>query len=625
MFALNDGSGSWTTRIMAGPSPDGLTASFELESNRARPERAGPFPIDTAPPLGLETPDWAKGAVWYQILPERFRNGEPANDPRDPSTFLVPWSADWSSVSANELEAARARGPRTDRTFDPRAAGDHRTLLSVIYERRYGGDLQGVSEKLADLADLGVDAIYLCPVFSAPSLHKYDAADFRHIDDHLAAPGPPPADDSSNETPDPASWAWTAADRYFVDEFLPGVRGAGMRIIIDGVWNHTGVRFWAFRDILRRGAASPFAPWFQVTFGDDPGAPRVSWRAWDGPNGRLPRFRQTQEGDLVPPVKSHVYDVTRRWMDPDGDGDPSDGVDGWRLDVAPELGMSFWEDWCGHVKRINPDAFLLGEIWFHGGAYFGGRAFDAQMNYPFARAAVEWLRAAPGMGSADLARALDRIFDQPPQTNLVQANLLSSHDTQRLVSALANPAAPYDSGGDLRRLEPGYTRSRPEERIYDLAVLGFALQATYLGAPMIYCGEEWGMLGAKDPDCRKPVPWPDAGPYAPDDQPQERVRAAAREWLRMRRDPDVGNTLRYGSVTHLDSRDDRVFAFERRLNDTRVLVVLNAGDRPFDAAAFAAVARPVGPGSESPQFLVPPRSGRCWTTTGTDAEPDQPR
>lgn len=594
----------WQARLMAGR--ESVLILIHVRYLDGRTFETGPVQVSAATSPALATPDWAKGAVWYQVLPDRFRNGNPANDPVSPGAFLMPWTAEWSVVGAEELEAARAVG---DRLQNERGEV---SLRRALVRRRYGGDLQGVVEKLDDLADLGVTALYFCPVFSAPSLHKYDAADFRHIDPTLAGAGEP--DELPSETVDPATWKWTPADRYLLDTVLPEAHRRGIRVILDGVWNHTGTGFWAFRDVLARGRQSAFSEWYQVRFDSRATDAQVNgWRAWNGINGSLPRFSQTAEGDLVPPVKQHVFDVTRRWMDPDGDGDPSDGIDGWRLDVASDIGLPFWADWRAHVRSINPDAYLVGELWYDARDYLRGAAFDAQMNYPFARAVLAWLR---GGSAGALGAELSRLLANGAATDLVQMNLLGSHDTQRLASALANTQAPYDSGGAMDA--PGhYDRGRPGPEIYDLVVLGTALQATWPGAPMVTWGDEWGTFGGKDPDNRKPLPWPDVFERAPPDHPDRpipHVRERVARWLRLRAHPLVGPVLRYGDVRLVDSGSERVLVFERSLNEVRVIAVLNAGSETYDANALIPPgSRPIAsPLEETAPFGVPARSGGLW-------------
>lgn len=571
----------------------GVRATLADGGERTWPARR----VATAAEPAHHTPDWAKGAVWYQIFPERFDNANRANDPRGVGVFDPGWSSPWERVSVDELEAARARaaGRWPPASLDPARMGG--ALYNVVFQRRYGGDLQGVVRRLEHVADLGVDAIYLTPIFRAPSLHKYDAADYRHVDETFAAAGDPTPESPPGKTADPATWGWTAADRYVLDTLLPAIRRHGMRVIFDGVWNHVGREHWAFRDVLEHGRSSPYAEWFDGTFFEPkpgeavpenmahlkPGT-LISWRAWNERNGDLPVFKQTPGRDLAAGPKAHVFEVTKRWTAPDGD--PSRGVDGWRLDVAADLGVAFWRDWRALVKSIKPEAALFGELWFPGERFFGGEGFDGQMNYPMAVPVTRWLGVDPAFTSAQLARALEQVFVNHPATDLVQMNLLASHDTDRLASMLNNPGLAYDSGAGPRT-SAAYRAERPPALVYELVELAVALQATYLGAPMVYAGDEWGMFGADDPDCRKPVPWPDLGPREDaSENADPKIRDAFRRWLRLRKDPALGPVLKYGLVRHLATNDPAVFAFERRLHERRVVVVINRGETGYDAGAL---------------------------------------
>jgi len=578
-------------------------------------ESSGEFAALISPTLVL--PDWAMGATWYQVFPERFRNGNPTNDPRTPGTTLAKWNCNWYEVQPGEAEAYRTRhrllpdAPLPERNGGP--------LYHVIYERRYGGDLQGLAEKLDELKDLGITAIYLNPIFEAHSLHKYDASDHRHIDEGLARPaeaGPQPAawHPDPTETLDPATWKWTAADRYFVDVFLPACRQRGLRVVLDGVWNHTGKEHFAFRHVMEKGKDSPYADWFYFEFGED-GKP-TAWKAWDRPNGSLPKFRQVdaagntaEKGDLAPSIKSHIFAVTKRWMDPNGDGDPSDGIDGWRLDVATDIGARFWKDWRTHVKSINPDAAIIAEIWDPAYDQLTGDAFDTQMHYPFAFAVLDWLSEGtaqrPAVSSDELAERLAKSLANPPQTNLLFQNLFASHDTERFVNMLWNPGRGYDRGAEVQNgavEKDGYQWGRPPEDTYTRSLLGVAIQAMYLGSPMVYYGDEYGMWGADDPTCRKPLPWPDTGPNDnPDDVAMPRIRDEYARWMRLRQDPEIGDVLRYGSVQHLEAGNPDVFAFERTLNGKRVIVIVNRGAAEYDAGELT--------GGNS---LVPTMSALVW-------------
>ncbi len=526
-----------------------------------------PLSIADAAPEAAETPAWAVGAVWYNIFPERFANAEPRNDQGWPDGTPIPWGQEWFEVSADEFEASANRAIADPKRYRDDPDRSRPLLSDVAFERRYGGDLQGIEQRLDHIASLGATAIWLCPVFEADSLHKYEATDHRHIDPHFGWPGVPVAD-SEPFNPEPKSWNWTAADRFFLDKLLPEVRARGLRLILDGVWNHVGTSHPAFRDAVERGQASPYFDWFDLRV--DQAGRVIGWRAWDRANGNLPAFRQL-EGDLASGPRSYVEGVTARWMDPNGDGDPSDGIDGWRLDVANEIGLPFWEAWRDRVRELSPEAVLFGELWFDGGDYFGGRAFDAQMNYPLAFVLVPWLS---GIRNPEIASDLAGVFSHHPATDLAQMNVLGTHDTARLVSMLANPSLDYDQNAGLNAT--GFNRNRPDSHAYERLELAFAVLSFLPGSPMVFAGDELGMWGGDDPENRKPLPWPD---LATDPQFAEFANLTSErlgQWLRLRSDPEIGPILRYGGFTF--SFRDEMLIIDRDLDGRWLRLYANPTD-----------------------------------------------
>jgi len=503
------------------------------------------------------TPDWAKHALWYQIFPERFRNGDASNDP--PRT--APWQHEWYKPYKAPADVTKGA---------PNDFNESGNFYSYIYSRRYGGDIQGVREQLPYLRKLGVTAIYFNPIFLAQSLHKYDASDFRHIEDFFGV-----KDSLKNvkgETTDPNTWQWSASDRVFLD-FLEDAHAQGFKVIIDGVFNHVGRDFWAFRDVLKNGKDSPYADWFDI----------VSWepfqyKAWDAPNGSLPRLKHDDDLGLAPVVREHIFAITRRWMDPNGDGDPSDGIDGWRLDVAEDINEHFWSDWRKLVKEINPDAYIVAEIWHEAREWLDGRTFDAVMNYPFAEACQRYfVNDKKASTPQHFARELNNTLHwYPPQVTQVLQNLFDSHDTDRVASMLMNPDLEYDKANRLQDNGPNYDASRPTEAAYQKLMLMVGLQMTFPNAPMIYYGDEVGMYGADDPSDRKPMYWPDLMPF---DDPDERIHEGLFEHYRfMIALRNTYEVLRVGTFTALDHSDSPdVFAFKRSLNNQTALVAINRG------------------------------------------------
>jgi cyclomaltodextrinase len=520
----------------------------------------------------IKVPSWARDAVWYQIFPERFRNGDPANDPTpeevrvspERSWQVSPWTSDWYRLQP--WESARGGG-----------------FSQNVFDRRYGGDLIGVIEKLDYLKDLGVTALYFNPVFEGMSLHKYDASSYHHIDNNFGNDRDGDRIAIERETDDPATWTWTAADRTFL-RLIREAHARNIRIVIDGVFNHSGTDFWAFKDIVQHQQRSRYADWFDVRRWDDPSTPgnefdHKGW--WD--HKSLPEFREDSTG-FVPAVRRYFFNITKRWMDPNGDGNPSDGIDGWRLDVANEVSSLFWKEWRAQVKSINPEAIIIGEIWDNAARWLGGDQFDAVMNYRFAYATVDFF-IDRDLDAAAFDRELAAVrADYAPEVNEVLQNLIDSHDTDRLASMIKNPGRRFDNQNGPRN-NPAYDASRPSEEHRRLQRLIRLFQMTYVGAPMVYYGSEVGMWGADDPDDRKPMVWDDLA-YEPeatrfDGQSQtpdpvvfdRELHAWYRTVIRLRNELEP---LRRGSIATL-AADGDVYAFRRSAGSRDVVVVLNRG------------------------------------------------
>lgn len=458
------------------------------------------------------TPAWVRDAVVYQVFPDRF-----ASSPRVPKP--------------GDLEAWDA--PPTQRGFK-------------------GGDLLGLAERLDELADLGINALYLNPIFSAGSNHRYDTWDPLAVDPLLGG---------------------DAAFR----ELLAAAHDRGIRVLLDGVFNHVGRGFRPFAHVLENGAASPYRDWFYldddvlaarrdvVAYPDpaDPNARASGYRAWWGVPS-LPKLRVEH-----PPVRAYLLDVAERWT--------RTGIDGWRLDVPADVeDPTFWPAFRERVRSVNPDAWLVGEIWSPAADWLGDR-FDGLMDYPLGMAILGF--AAGGHVDRDVAAGqmdyrerladLDgAVFGARTREGLAVAGppaaamltLLGSHDTPRARSVLAN---------DLVRLR--------------LAAL---LLLTLPGTPSIYYGDELAMAGRADPDCRRGYPSriADAG----DDALAHRayVRAA----ITARREQD---SLRRGAFQVLVT-SGRAIAFERTAEGGRAVVAVNAGEEPATldiGAAYASYRR----------------------------------
>jgi cyclomaltodextrinase len=536
-------------------------------------------------------PEWVADAVFYQIFPERFANGDRGNDPvREsledtvPATWAVsPWTGDWYARAPWEKEI----GPNF--------------FEHGVFHRRYGGDLQGIIDRLDYLKNLGITAIYLNPVFHARSLHKYDGSSFHHVDPYF---GPDPAGDLAameRETSDPKSWQWTAADRLFL-ELLRKAHARGMRVILDGVFNHTGRDFFAFRNLREKQEASPYKEWYTVEKYDDPATPanEFKYKCWWGVD-TLPEFADdAATKDLGAGPKAYVLDITRRWMDPDGDGNPADGIDGWRLDVAREVPVAFWRDWHALVQSINPEAYTVAEEWDEASRFLDEGAFDATMNYyGFSFPTKGYLIDSTLPASKAAKEFADRLEDHPAAMRYAMLNLVDSHDTDRLASMIVNGARrayqmadrfDYDIAVSPRQ-EADYDVRKPDARERRIQRMVALLQMTYPGAPMIYYGTEAGMWGADDPCDRMPMVWPEMTfePQAAD--PRGRARAPQaigfdrglfdyyRAAIALR---ERFPALRRGAIEFLPADDGaRFLAFRRTAGPQELLVGFNRGDAAY--------------------------------------------
>jgi glycosidase len=287
-------------------------------------------------------------------------------------------------------------------------------------------------------------------------------------------------------------------------------------------------------------------------------------------------------------------------MDPDGDGDPSDGIDGWRLDVAEEVPDGFWREWHAYIREINPEVFTSAEIWGSSADYLERTHFGSAMNYRgFAIPVKGWLIDGSISASEFVARLDAERTARSPEAAAILQNLVDSHDTQRVASAIANRNSwdhyknadwfDYDDSERVNARTPGYSIAAPDadgRRIWKMVAV---FQATYVGAPMIYYGTEAGMYGADDPDDRMPTWWPDMDfatqTMGPDGQPREQpepagfdpeIYEAYKAALSLRNEHPA---LRRGGFTVLETRDSSQFlAFERSLGADRLVVVINRGE-----------------------------------------------
>ncbi len=450
--------------------------------------------------VALDTPAWVRDAVFYQIFPDRFASSGRVVKPGQ----LEPWDS-----------------PPTTHGFK-------------------GGDLLGIAERLPYLADLGVTAIYLTPIFTSASNHRYHTYDYFSVDPLLGG----------NEA---------------LRELLDAAHDRGMRVVLDGVFNHTGRGFWPFHHVLETGADSPYRHWFRLDDAAlDAGRPLIAYR----PSGAPDLVRGSSRSALgyeawedlpalpklntdEPDVREYLFQVAEHWL--------RFGIDGWRLDVPAEIDdEAFWQEFRARCRAVRSDAYLVGEIWQIAPDWLRGDRFDALMNYPLAEAILAFaggpsldmavvrshheygLAMGPLDGPGFVTRLNETLEAYDPDVVAVQLNLLSSHDAPRMRTVL---------GGD------------------DAAVrLATVLQMTLPGAPCIYYGDEIGLSGGNDPDCRASFPWDETCWDAS-------LRSFVRDVARLRSDEAA---LRHGTTSVLGAAAGAI-VYERCLGEANVIVAVNGG------------------------------------------------
>jgi cyclomaltodextrinase / maltogenic alpha-amylase / neopullulanase len=476
------------------------------------------LPVTSSTPFN-EPPAWSNQAIWYQIFVERFYNGDSTNDPKPENInippigtiapehwFVTPWTHNWYE--------RESWAKNIDKNFN-----------YITQFRRFGGDLKGVIMKLDYLHELGISAIYLNPINDAPSLHKYDARSYHHVDVNF---GPDPEGDNqiiATENPaDPSTWKWTSADSLFL-KLIEEAHKRDMKIIMDYSWNHTGVMFWALQDILKNQEKSQYLGWYDIKSFDDPATPQneFSYSGWLGINS-LPELKKVNltterkagnpyEGDINPKAKEHIFSVSKRWLEPGGDA--GKGVDGFRLDVADQIGLVFWRDYRKFVRSVKPDAYLVGEIWWkqfpdilmNPVPYTSGDIFDAVMFYQVYRPARSFFAKTDyEISAAQFRDSLELQWNRLlPANRFAMMNVSSTHDSPRLLTCFSNPNKyKYQSTPNDNKQ---YKTGKPDIETYKRAQLYLVHLFTSIGAPQIWNGEEMGMWGADDPDCRKPLWW----------------------------------------------------------------------------------------------------------------------
>lgn len=543
------------------------------------------------------TPDWIKNAVVYQVFVDRFRDGNTANDPTAGQFFYGNYDTIVRSNTANW----------NAQICDPRSTAGSAATCTLKYSNNfYGGDLQGVIDKLDYLDDLGVTALYLNPIFESPSNHKYDTKDFLKIDDNFG-------------------------DLALFQTLVSEADSRGIKIILDGVFNHSSSDSVYFDRYSRWDAsgnpttvgsndgsgacettASPFVDWYTFfTYTGTPPSPCSNNRdypKWFGIFDSLPVFQ-------------HDYPAVRDYFIGAGSGATtavgpywiSQGASGWRMDVAPEIDHGtlndvsddYWEDFRAAVRSVNPDTYIVGEEWGNATSWTIGDEWDATMNYQFAAAVLSYWRDTAfsdndfnGGSSADQLNPLDangvaeRLLNlqerYAPEAFAAMMNLFDSHDTNRVLFTL-NPSSGTSTTADYNN--PAYDWSGSIAR-YKGALI---MQMTLPGAPTIYYGDEVGTVNPPandgsswqdDPYNRAPFPWLDESgtPFythmqtAPSQQPLRDYVTT----LTTARNSEPA--LRTGSFDVFDSGNSSVFAYGRTLGSDVIIVLVNKGGSTANVA-----------------------------------------
>ena len=437
--------------------------------------------------MEIQTPDWVKHAVFYQIFPDRFAKSK---EPRKRLLKSLSWE-EWDDM--------------------PTLQG---------YK---GGDLWGVMEQLDYLQDLGINAIYFTPIFQSASNHRYHTHDYYNVDPMLGGNG---------------------AFR----ELLEACHERNIKVVLDGVFNHASRGFFFFHDILENGPHSPWVDWFKIErwpLSPYNGEYPANYEGWDG-NRALPVFNHDN-----PEVREYIMEIAEYWI--------KFGIDGWRLDVPFEVKTpGFWQEFRDRVKAINPEAYIVGEVWEDSSEWLDGTQFDGVMNYLFAaptiaftagdRVDIEQVKDRsyhpyPPLFATEYAEKIQHLLQLYPwEIQLTQLNLLASHDTARLLSI---------AGDDRASVE--------------LATL---LLLTFPGAPSIYYGDEVGLPGRLDPDSRRSFPL--------ENRWERDVLDYHRQLIALRHQYPA---LRTGSYQVLYAHAE-TYVFARILDSQEIVVALNAGTTP---------------------------------------------
>ena len=507
---------------------------------------------------GFSTPDWAKGAVIYQIYTDRFYNGDPENDVETREYFYI---GDYSSKVTDWNKYPAAMGVR----------------------EFYGGDLQGVIDKLDYLQDLGVEVLYFNPLFVSPSNHKYDIQDYDYIDPHfgkivedggeLLSPGEKSNKKATKYQKRTTSFANLEASNELFIKLVEELHRRGMKIILDGVFNHCGsFNKWMDRECIyerQKGYApgayisreSPYHDYFRFFSDEEKDWPyNGKYDGWWG-HDTLPKLNYEESVKL----ENYILNMGRKWVS------PPYNVDGWRLDVAADLGRSneynhqFWKKFREVVKNANPDAIILAEHYGDPREWLGGDEWDTVMNYDAFMEPITWFLT--GMekhsdemreelrGNADnFTRAMTyHMANMMVPSLLTSMNELSNHDHSTFLTRTNHMV------GRVAELGPEAANEFVNPAVMREAV---AFQMTWIGAPTVYYGDEAGVCGFTDPDNRRTYPW---------GHEDQQMLGFHKEMIRIHKEHEA---LRTGAVVMLHC-EKNILAYGRFTEEEQIIVILN--------------------------------------------------
>lgn len=507
---------------------------------------------------GFKTPAWAKGAVMYQIFTDRFRNGDPSNDVEDREYIYI--------------------NQGVKRVTDWKKRPDTLDVGSF-----YGGDIQGIWDKLDYLQDLGVDVLYLNPVFVSPSNHKYDTQDYDYIDPHygvIVEDGGECLPEWDNDNAHASKYIQRVtnkknleASNEFFARFVEEVHRRGMKIILDGVFNHCGsFNKWMDRDRMYEqtegyekgayvSADSPYRSFFKFNY--EHGWPYNEYYEgwWD--HATLPKLNYENS----PKLEEYILGIAKKWLE------PPYNIDGWRLDVAADLGVTpaynhdFWRKFRKAVKKANPDALILAEHYGNAGEWLQGDQWDTLMNYDAFMEPVTWFLTGMEKHSDRFEKDLygnAEAFKNAMLHNMANfyapslqtaMNELSNHDHSRFLTRTNHRAGRLETLGSDAASE-GISKGVMREAV--------VIQMTWVGAPTIYYGDEAGVCGFTDPDSRRTYPW---------GEEDQELLSFHKETIAIHKGNPV---LTHGSTKFL-ATEDQFISYGRFSDKDQIIVAVNNG------------------------------------------------